>query len=126
HARPPRAPAHGLLPAARGGGPDDRADRDRDQGDARQLRSGGEDDPRRGEGGPGEAPQRTVLDAGPPPRRGTRREAARRAAAVASGRCASSAASSRRAPSTWATTSGPSASTWRARTAGTRSTASST
>ena len=36
-ARPPRAPADGLLPAARGRGADDRADRDRDEGDARRA-----------------------------------------------------------------------------------------
>ncbi len=47
-ARPRRPPADGLLPAARRRGADDRADRDRDEGDARPLRRRRPRDPRRG------------------------------------------------------------------------------
>ncbi len=69
-------PADGVLPAARRGGADGRAHRDRDQGDARRLRGGGRRDPRRGGGGPADRPGRAVHDTRAPPRRGRRRQAA--------------------------------------------------
>ena len=76
HARPRRAPADRLLPAARGRGADDRAHRDRDQGAPRPLRRRGARDPRGGGRGPGDRPQRALHDAGAPPRRGRRGQAA--------------------------------------------------
>ena len=75
-ARPRLPPADGLLPAARRRGAAGRADRDRDQGDARRLRRRGRRDPARGRRGSGDRPQRPVHDAGPPARRGRRRQAA--------------------------------------------------
>ena len=59
------SPADRLLPAARGGGADGRADRDRDQGDARRLRRGDRGDPRGGRaGGPRGRARRALHDAG--------------------------------------------------------------
>ena len=81
HARPRRAPADRLLPAARRRGADDRADRDRDEGAPRPLRRGREGDPRRGEGRPRGRPHRAALDAGAPPGRGRSGEAPRGALA---------------------------------------------
>ena len=49
------------------------------QGDARPLRRDRRRDPPRGRAGPRDRPQRALLHAGPPPRRGARREAARAA-----------------------------------------------
>ena len=72
HARPPRAPAHRVLPAARGRGAHDRADRDGDEGAARPLRRGDPRDPRRGEGGSRDRPHGAAHDARAPPRRGGR------------------------------------------------------
>ena len=57
------------------GGPDDRADRDRDQGDARRVRSRSRRDPPRGERGPGDSSQRTPHDPSAQARRGDRRQA---------------------------------------------------
>ena len=48
-------PADGLLPARRPRGADDRADRDRGEGDARRVRRGDARDRPRGRGGPGAA-----------------------------------------------------------------------
>ena len=94
-ARPRRAPADGLLPAARGRGADDRADRDRDEGAPRPLRRRGPRDPRGGEGGPGDRPQRALHDAGAPPRRGRRGQAPRGALAPGERTPASRSAQSR-------------------------------
>ena len=84
-ARPRRAPADRVLPAARGRGADDRADRDRDEGAARPLRRGGPRDPRGGEGGPGGRAHRAAHHARAAPRRGRRGEAAGRALAAVAG-----------------------------------------
>ena len=74
-ARPRLPPADGLLPAAGRRGAADRADRDRDQGDARRVRRGAGEHPARGRRGPGDRAQRAVRDAGPPARRGRRGQA---------------------------------------------------
>ncbi|CAA9553522.1 MAG: Glycine dehydrogenase [decarboxylating] (glycine cleavage system P2 protein), partial [uncultured Thermoleophilia bacterium] len=63
-------PADDLLPAARRGGADDRADRDGVEGDARPLRGGDARDPARGGRGARPAPRRAARGTGPPPRRG--------------------------------------------------------
>ena len=63
-------PADRLLPAARRGGADGRADRDRDQGDARRLRRGDRGDPARGRRRSRTRAGRALLDAGAPARRG--------------------------------------------------------
>ena len=60
HARPRRPSADRVLPAACGRGADDRADRDRDEGAPRPLRRGGPRDPRGGEGGSGDRPERAA------------------------------------------------------------------
>ena len=77
HARPRQAPARlrlppadRLLPAAGRGGADDRADRDRDQGEPRRLRRRDRADPRRGRARPREGQAGPLHDPGPPPRRG--------------------------------------------------------
>ena len=57
-ARPRLPPADGLLPAAGRRGAADRADRDRDQGDARPVRRGDGEHPARGRRGPGDRAQR--------------------------------------------------------------------
>ena len=97
-ARPRRAPADGVLPAARGRGADDRADRDRGEGAARPLRRGGARDPRGGEGGPGGGPERAAHDPGAPPRRGGRGEAPRGPLAAGRARATPSARGRRRPP----------------------------
>ncbi len=75
-----RAPADGLLPAARRGGAAGRADRDRDQGDARPLRRAViAEILREAARGSRDRPGRAVHDAGPASGRGGRRAAAGRA-----------------------------------------------
>src|SRR5262249_21287773 len=59
-----------LLPAARRGGADGRADRDRDPGDARRLRRRDSRDSRGGRGGSADRPQRPLHHAGEAPGRG--------------------------------------------------------
>ncbi len=83
-ARPRLPPADGLLPAAGRRGAADRADRDRDQGDARRVRRGDGRHPARGRRGSGDRPQRAVQHAGPAARRGRRRQAPRDPAAPVS------------------------------------------
>ncbi len=80
HDRPGQAPAglrlppaDGLLPAAGGGGPAGRADRDRDPRDARGLRRGRRRDPARGGRRPRDRPPGALLHPGAAPRRGRRR-----------------------------------------------------
>ena len=69
-------PADRLLPAARRGGPDGRADRDRDQGDARRLRGGDRRDPAGGGRGPRDRAPGAPHHAGPSPGRGRGGQAA--------------------------------------------------
>ena len=72
-ARSRRAPADGLLPADRRRGAAGRADRDRDQGDARTVRgdrrrgpAGGEEDPEIARGAPYTTPVRRLERRAPP------------------------------------------------------------
>ena len=69
-ARPRLPPADRVLPAARRRGAADRADRDRDQGDARRLRRGAGGDRRRGARGPADRAERALHDARAAPGRG--------------------------------------------------------
>ncbi len=68
-----------LLPARRSGGADDRADRDRGEGDARRVRRGDARDRPRGRRRAGARPLGAARPAGRPARRGARGQAARRA-----------------------------------------------
>ncbi len=70
-------PADRLLPAAGRRGADDRADRDRDEGDARRLRGRRRGDPRRGGRGRGGRSGGALQHAGAASGRGGRSEAAR-------------------------------------------------
>ena len=71
-------PADGLLPAHRPGGADDRADRDRGEGDARRVLRRDARDRARGRGGARAAEGGAARSAGAAARRGARGEAAGR------------------------------------------------